>query len=100
MANCEEKYGLMMNSNCDHTLSILWPHRNHKPSKQQEKHYPLSDFLTTRNNKCDTWDRLYHNRDDTCVEILKTLCMSVTDVYMAKTNCIHKYKPSKSLGKV
>ena len=46
--------------------------------------------------KCDTNDTLCDDRDDTCVTMLRTLCMSVIGVYMARTTYIYKYQPSRS----
>ena len=48
-------------------------------------------------DKCDTWDRPLDDRDDTCVTVLASLCVSVIDVHTAKTTQTHKDKPSKSL---
>lgn len=40
---------------------------------------------SAESDKYDTWDRPLDVRDDTCVTVLTTLCMSMTGVHMVST---------------
>ena len=47
-------------------------------------------------DKCNTKDTLCDDHDDTYETMLKNLGMSATDVYMVRSNHLHKDKPLKT----
>ena len=48
------------------------------------------DKFTTTYDKCDTYDALCNDRDDTCARGLETLEMSAAYFYMVKTTHLYK----------
>lgn len=69
--------------------------RQHRPLGQG-KTCPRWYFLRAESDKRDTWDRPSDDSDDTCATMLTTLCVSTTDVHIAKRTQTHKERPSKS----
>lgn len=58
--------------------------RQRTPLEQQDKTCPQWDSLRVKRDKCGTWDRPLDDGDDTCTRLFTTLCVSMTDVYIAK----------------
>ena len=76
----------------DHTLISLENITKNTQTKWKT-YFPQCNKFATTHSKCENKDTLCDNSDDTCATLLKTLGMSATNVYMAKSIHFHKYNP-------